>query len=100
MLVVIASPPLAAIDLQLSLRSCPIRNSTKTRICSCVFDAGTAREYTVERGRIAYVVPLDAAIRVNGCTVEANERVLVQRAYRLDITATAETEVLVLHMSG
>jgi redox-sensitive bicupin YhaK (pirin superfamily) len=69
-------------------------------LCSCVFDAGMSREYSVERGRIAYVMPVDAAIRVNGCTVEANERVLVHRACKLDITATADTEVLVLNMSG
>jgi hypothetical protein len=45
-------------------------------------------------------MPVDAAIRVNGCTVGANERVLVHRACELDITASADTEVLVLNMSG
>jgi quercetin 2,3-dioxygenase len=69
-------------------------------LCSCVFDAGMSREYTVEPGRVAYLVSLDAAIRIHGRTVEANERVLVHQACKLDIAATAETEVLVLNMSG
>ena len=69
-------------------------------LCSCVFDAGMSREYTVEPGRIAYLVSVDAAIRVNGRMVEANERVLVRSACSLDITASAQTEVLVLNMSG
>jgi quercetin 2,3-dioxygenase len=67
---------------------------------SCVFEANMSREYTVEPGRIAYMFSVDGAIRVNGRTVEANERVLVRRACTLDITAIAETEVLVLNMSG
>ncbi|HET6337473.1 MAG TPA: pirin family protein [Polyangiales bacterium] len=69
-------------------------------LSSCVFDAGMSREYAVERGRIAYMMPVDAPIRVDGRTVDANERVLVRRSCTLEITATAETEVLVLNMSG
>jgi len=69
-------------------------------LSSCVFDTSMTREYAVERGRIAYLMPVDAPVRVNGRTVDANERVLVRRACKLEITATAETEVLVLNMSG
>lgn len=69
-------------------------------LCSCVFEAGATQRYEVERGRVAYVVSLDAAIRVNGRTVDANERVLVHRSSMLDITAIDETEVLVLNMSA
>jgi redox-sensitive bicupin YhaK (pirin superfamily) len=69
-------------------------------LSSCVFDAGMSREYAVERGRIAYMMPVDAPVRVDGRMVAANERVLVHRSRKLAITATAETEVLVLNMSG
>ena len=68
-------------------------------LSSCVFDAGMTREYAVEPGRIAYVVPLEGAIRVNGCAVEANQRLLVRRACKLDISAIGDTQVLVLNMS-
>lgn len=67
-------------------------------LCSRVFAAGTRGEYAVARGRIAYLLSLDAAVRVNGRAVDANERVLVRQACTLQITAHAETEVLVLDM--
>lgn len=69
-------------------------------LSSCVVGAGTSQRYEVEPGRIAYVLSIDAAIRLNGHQVEPNDRVLVRRACNLDITAAAETEVLVLNMSG
>jgi redox-sensitive bicupin YhaK (pirin superfamily) len=69
-------------------------------LSSCVFGPGTSLRYDVEPGRLAYVLSIDAAIRVNGQLVEPNDRVLVRGEPNLDITAEAETEVLVLNMSG
>jgi redox-sensitive bicupin YhaK (pirin superfamily) len=61
---------------------------------------GQTAEFTLAPGRIAYLVPVNGAVTVNGVVAQARDGVAISDERTVTITATTATEIVVVEVAA
>lgn len=76
----------------------PIR--AEARLVAATLEAGQSASYPLAPGRKAYLVPARGCIEVNGVTAEAGDGLAIADESQLHISATQESEVVLVEVSA
>lgn len=72
----------------------PIR--AEARVLGVTLKAGQRVSYSLDEGRMAYVVPARGEIKVNGVTIHAREGAAIRQATVVEITSEDDSEILLI----